>query len=44
MKWIERFEKIREAFDSSSNFANYRNLPSEVPCIPFIGMILFYQL
>ena len=37
VKWIERFGKIREAFDPTSSFQNYRNLPKDPPCIPFVG-------
>ena len=40
LKWIERFEKLREVFDSEGNYAQYRKLPKDAPCIPFLGVSL----
>ena len=39
-KWIERFEKLKETFDPSGSFAKYRKLPTDAPCIPFVGVAL----
>ena len=39
-KWIERFEKLRLAFDPEGSFKNYRKLSTEPPCIPFVGVTL----
>merc|ERR1712137_1503298 len=40
MGWIERFEKLKEAFNPTGSFANYRKLSTEAPCIPFVGVAL----
>ena len=36
-KWIDRFERIRSAFEAEGSFKNYRRLSKVAPCIPFLG-------